>query len=133
MKVSGYLAKEIRCDLPRFAVMRKEEMERKIRAGEIKSLNRIKQEILSMKAAKGGIIASTWFLKGETTSVVKCQPTPGGSLAKRLKTALNPKGQKGRTHIVEAYAPSPVLDLGTCTSTCLIVTLHILLHFLFPY
>ena len=100
MKISGYSAKE-RFEAIRGAVLRKEEMERKLKAGEITSLNRNKEEIIRMKAAKGGLIASTWFLKGQTTSTIKCQPTPGGNLAKRLNKALNPEGKKERTHVVE--------------------------------
>ena len=81
--------------------MRVQEMKKKVIDGEIPSLNRSKDEILRKKAAKGGACAATWYLKGQTSRVVKCQPTPGGLLTKNLKKALNPDGCKERTHVME--------------------------------
>ena len=44
---------------------------------------------------------ATWYLKGKTSKVVKCQTTPGGLLTARLKKTLNPEGAKERVQIME--------------------------------
>ena len=64
IRVSGYSPTE------RFraiigAVMRHAEMERKVERGEIASLNRTRDEIVKSKAEKGGLTASSWYLKGK--------------------------------------------------------------------
>ena len=100
LRVSGYSEKE-RFDSIRGAVSRQEEMRRMVSEGEIPSLHRTRKEILQCKARKSGILASTWFLKGETSRSVKCHPTPGGRLAKLINKAMNPEGNRERTHIVE--------------------------------
>ena len=76
-------------------------MKRKVRDGGIESLNRSKSEILKAKESKGGVSSATWYLKGSTVSVTKCQPTPGGELASRLKKILNPRDSKDRIQVVE--------------------------------
>ena len=63
-------------------------MQRKVINGEIKSLFRSKDEILKTKVSKGGLSASSWYLKGKTERVMYCQPTPGGKLASKIKVAL---------------------------------------------
>ena len=81
--------------------MRTMEMLKKVSMGEIKSINRSKAEILRNKIEKGGLIASSWYLKGDTRKVISCQPTLSGILAKKLSKALNgDKGQK-RTLVTE--------------------------------
>ena len=82
-KESGYFPKE-RYDAIRGAYMRQEEMRRKVQDGEIRSLNRTRQEILRMKEEKGGLSSSTWFLKGKIANTIKCQAIPNGGLAKIL-------------------------------------------------
>ena len=56
MKMSGYSHKE-RYQAIRGAVMRQEEMKRKVEEGSIKSLHRDRREILASKAKKGGFQA----------------------------------------------------------------------------
>ena len=81
--------------------MRVREMRDKVKEGTIESINRSKEEILKAKKDKGGITAATWFLRGTTSKVTRCQPTPGGTLASKLKKCLNPKGSKERIQVVE--------------------------------
>ena len=100
LRISGYTPQE-RFHTIRGAIQRVEEMKRKVREGEIESLNRSKSEILRAKESKGGVTAATWYLKGSTVSVTKCQPTPGGELATRLKKTLNPKDSKEKIQVVE--------------------------------
>ena len=69
LRVSGYSHKE-RYECIRGAVMRYEEMCRKVEEGEIVSLNRDKAEIVNTKKEKGGLIASSWFLKGKTSRTI---------------------------------------------------------------
>ena len=88
LKESGYTPKE-RYDAIRGACMRQQEMVRQVQAGEIKSLNRSRQEIIQMKEQKGGLSSSTWYLKGRTSNTIKCQATPNGELAKHLTRNLN--------------------------------------------
>ena len=96
MRNSGYSASE-RYRAIREGVMRYEEMRRKLSNGEIQSLNRSKEEILRSKISKGGLSASSWYLKGKTERVMYCQPTPGGKLAKKLKVALKEVSKGART------------------------------------
>ena len=100
LRISGYSSKE-RYDTIRGAILRKKEMEKKVNTGEIKSLNRTRKKILMTKDAKGGGTAATWYLRGQTSSTIKCQPTPGGILASRLKKALNPETSKERVQVIE--------------------------------
>ena len=100
MKISGYSTKE-RYNTIRGAIMRVEEMRKQVKNGVITSINRSKEEILLAKKQKGGITSATWFLKGTTAKVTKCQPTPGGTLAAKLKKSLNPEGSKERIQVVE--------------------------------
>ena len=88
MRDSGYSEKE-RYDAIRGACMRHEEMLRKVREGDITSINRKRKEILQTKQDKGGLCAATWYLKGQTSNTVKCQATPQGFLAKELTKVLN--------------------------------------------
>ena len=81
--------------------VRVKEMERQVTTGEMKSMNRSRKEILAAKEAKGGATAATWYLRGQTSSTIKCQSTPGGILASRLKKALNPNGSKERIQVFE--------------------------------
>ena len=69
--------------------------------GELESLNRNKEQILRMKKEKGGLTASTWFLKGKTSSVITCQATPGGVLARSVKNILNMDPSKPRILVTE--------------------------------
>ena len=52
---------------------------------------------MNTKKEKGGLIASSWFLKGKTSRTITCQPTPDGELARRLDKALNKPDSKERT------------------------------------
>ena len=79
MKISGYSQKE-RYEAIRGAVMRQEEMKRKLEQGEIQSLHRGRREIQASKERKGGLQASTWYLRGQTARTVRCDPTPGSRL-----------------------------------------------------
>ena len=65
MRISGYSSAE-RFRAIRGGCMRFEEMKIKVNRGEIKSLHRSKDEILRTKIAKGGLVASSWYLKGKT-------------------------------------------------------------------
>ena len=76
LRISGYSPAE-RFHAIKGALARHEEMLRKLEAGEIKSLNRTREEIQARKQDKGGLTASSWFLKGDTVRVMTCQPTPG--------------------------------------------------------
>ena len=100
MRISGYSHKE-RFEAIRGAVMRFEAMKEMVSDGTMKSLNRDKLEISKSKADKGGNNSNTWFLKGKTSKVMKCQANPDGKLADMLKTALNPIGAKERVQVVE--------------------------------
>ena len=73
----------------------------KLNEGEITSLHRSRKEIEASKAKKGGVTASTWYLKGDIHRTVKCQPSPNGILAKELSKALNPVNTIERTLVVE--------------------------------
>ena len=66
MRMSGYTSME-RYQSIRGAVMRYEEMLKKVEDGEIPSLHRSKEDIIKTKKEKGGITASSWFLKGRTS------------------------------------------------------------------
>ena len=57
--------------------------------GSIKSVNRLKEEIIQSMIEKGGLLLSSWFLKGRTGSVISCQLSPGAFLARKLKEFLN--------------------------------------------
>ena len=100
MRISGYSQKE-RYEAIRGAVMRQEEMKRKLEQGEIQSLHRGRREIQASKERKGGLQASTWYLRGQTARTVRCDPTPGSRLCKSLNEALNPVGTTERTLVVE--------------------------------
>ena len=99
MQISGYSNRE-RLDAIRGAVMRFEEMCKKVDDGVIKSLHRDREEIIRSKILKGGYSASTWYLKNDTSATIRCAPTPGGELMKLLNSALNKEGCK-RTLIME--------------------------------
>ena len=64
--------------------MRHKSMIQRVVDGEIESVNRTKDEIIRTKREKGGLITSSWYLKGETDKVIPCQPTPGGILQSKL-------------------------------------------------
>ena len=74
---------------------------RKVDCGEIISLHRDRREIMASKEKKGGFQSSTWFLQGQTSKTVRCDPTPGSVLCKTLKKVLNPEGTQERTLVVE--------------------------------
>ena len=78
---SGYSPKE-RYNAIRGACMRQQEMDRMVLSGEIPSINRTRKDIMKMKEEIGGLTPSTWFLRGHTSSNIKCQATPGGSWPK---------------------------------------------------
>ena len=67
-------------------------MKKMVSDGVIPSLHRSRNEILLSKSKKKGIQASTWYLKDKTSRTIKCHPTPGGLLAKKINMALNPIG-----------------------------------------
>ena len=77
-------------------MIRLEQMNKMVAGREIASLNRGKEEIAKTKELKGSNSASTWYLKGKTCRVVKCQATPGCILTERLKDVSNPPGSKER-------------------------------------
>ena len=58
-------------------------------------------EIIEAKENRGGNSANTWYLRGNTSRVIKCQATPGRELAERLKNILNPLGSKERVQVME--------------------------------
>ena len=91
LRLSGYSYKE-RCETIRGAIIRHKEMEKKVKKGEIPSLNRTKREIQERKTEKGGITAGSWYLRGETVRVVTVQPIPGGRL-QRAVTEFNQQGK----------------------------------------
>ena len=69
--------------------MRQKEMQRKVKDGDIRSINRSRKEILKNKEEKGGLCSATWYKKGQVSNTLKCQATPQGSLAKELTKVLN--------------------------------------------
>ena len=85
----------------RGCVMRYKEMERKVKNGDIPSLNRDRTEILCAKTAKGGLMSMSWFLKGVTDRIITCQPTPGGELCRRLKECINGDVNRRRVLVQE--------------------------------
>ena len=91
---SGYGPKE-RLDAIKGAVQRQRKMVRMVQEGSIRSLHRTRQEILAKMTEKVEITSISWFLKGRTSKVVKCQATPGGALAKQIERNLN----KGTTSL----------------------------------
>ena len=101
MKVSGYDAK-YRYETIKGAVERHREMLRLAETGEI-NLFRTRREIKESKLERGGNSASSWHLKGETTSTVNIAATPGGILKRTLSEALEkikaPDG--GKTKVIE--------------------------------
>lgn len=85
--------------------MRHKEMRKKVEMGEIVSVNRTKDEIIRTKREKGGLTASSWYLKGETDKVITCQPTPGGILKSKLNKVMNPPGAERRILITCSFLP----------------------------
>ena len=100
LRISGYDNKT-RFQTIRGAIMRHNEMRKKVEMGEIVSVNRTKDEIIRTKREKGGLTASSWYLKGETDKVITCQPTPGGILKSKLNKVMNPPGAERRILITE--------------------------------
>ena len=96
---SGYSHEEISSH--KGAVMRNKKMLRKVRDGEIRSVKPTEDEILRTKIEKGELSATTWFLKGQTSKVVTCQPTPGGQLQQMLTKVFNPSGTKEQILVTE--------------------------------
>ena len=80
--------------------MRQEQMKRKIECKDIKSLHRDRKEIVTSKK-KRGFQSSTWFLQGQISRTIRCDPTPGSKLCKSLKEVLNSQGTKERTLVLE--------------------------------
>ena len=88
MRISGYSHRE-RYEAVRGAIMRYETMKKMVSDGVISSISRTREEIKAAKEAKGGCNTNTWYLKGNTSRVVKVQATPGGILADKVKESLN--------------------------------------------
>ena len=82
-------------------------MEQEGNRGERQSLYRNREEIVKAKEAKGGMSAATWFLSGSKRSVISCQVTPGGKLAKMLKDKIG-KTTNGDTRLVTEEGGIPV-------------------------
>ena len=97
MKISEYSESD-RFNSIRGSVMLHEEMIGKVLRGDIESINRTKAEILKNKMDKGGLTASSWYLKGDIRCVVSCQPSPGGILVKKISEVIN--GDIGRKRIL---------------------------------
>ena len=114
MRISGYSASE-RYRAIRGATMRYEEMKEKVRNGEIRSLNRKKEEIRASKTAKGGMTSSSWYLKGKTERVMYCQATPGGTLAAKLKKAVNEVANNDKKTLIVEEGGTPVLAFARKT------------------
>ena len=100
LRISGYSEIE-RYNTIRGAVMRWKEMNNKVKNRDIASVNRSKTEIKKAKLDKGGLTARTWYLKGNTDSVITVQPTPGGKLATDIKVAVNSDPRKRRIMVTE--------------------------------
>ena len=83
-------------------------MRDKVKNIEIVSLNRKKEEIVKEKAAKGGITASSWYLRGRTERVIYCQPSPGGKLASNIKKAVNSVSRNGAKTLVVEDGGTPI-------------------------
>ena len=62
MLVSGY-SEEERYNTIKGAIVRWEEMNNRVQSGEIESLNRFREQILSLKVTKM-VWPNTWYLKG---------------------------------------------------------------------
>ena len=87
LRLSGYSEKE-RYNNIKGAVTRHREMIREVETGERHSLYRTRDQILTAKDLKGGLSAASWFLGGETRSVISCHATPGGILADKIRKAV---------------------------------------------
>ena len=114
MRISGYSSSE-RYRAIRGAVMRFEEMKEKVARGEIKFLNRKKEEIITVKTAKGGMTSSSWYLKGKTERVMYCHATPGGELAANIKKAVNDVAANGKKTLVVEEGGTPVVAFARKT------------------
>ena len=101
MKISGYDS-SFRFDIINGAIKRHREFLDKAGRGEIK-FYRNRSEIKESKLIKGGNSASSWHLKGETTSTMNVAATPGGALKSKISEALRDvKGPDGgKTQIIE--------------------------------
>ena len=66
-------------------------------------LHRCQEDIINAKKNKGGRTASSWFLKGTTTSTLNVPITPASQLKSRIQNKLNnikgPDG--GKTLVLE--------------------------------
>ena len=87
LRISGYNAR-YRFNIIRGAILRMKEVRRKVAEGEWVCQYRDREAIAEAKSKKGGDAASTWFLKGTTTSTVTCAATPGSQLQQGIKEAL---------------------------------------------
>ena len=68
-----------------------------------RTLHRCQEDIRDAKSCRGGKTASTWFLKGTTTTTLSVPITPSSQLKSRIQKALtNTKGPDGgKTQVVE--------------------------------
>ena len=81
-------------------------MRNEVEPGERESLYRTRDQILAAKDIKGGLSAASWFLAGETRSVISYQATPGGVLADRIRKAVGvTKGGERRLVTEEGGVP----------------------------
>ena len=71
LRISRYTMEE-RFNYIKGAISRHSQMREEVENGVRQSMFRKKEEILRAKEAKGGHIASTWFLKGEVVSTISC-------------------------------------------------------------
>ena len=101
MRMSGY-GPRIRRDILKGTLDRSKTNEEEIRQG-LRKRFRNRAEIETGKQNATGKYKTTWFLKGEITSVMMVQPTQHGSLSKAVRDAIHGKRAPdgGLTKVVE--------------------------------
>ena len=101
MRVSGY-DEGYRYDIIKGAIERHRTIIDQARDGQI-MFYRNRNQIIQSKKEKGGNSASSWHLKGETTSTLNVAATPGGALKLCLSSALSDyrASNGGKTMVIE--------------------------------
>jgi hypothetical protein len=113
LRISGYNVR-YRFNILKGAILRYEEMRRLESVGEIENYYRNRKQMTQATIMKGGkASASTWFMRGETTSVLGTAATPASSLRDKLQEMLNtiPVAGGGRTKAIEASGAPIYLGL----------------------
>ena len=89
------------------AINRHRQMTKEVSEGNRESLFRTRKDIMKTKDDKGGLSAATWFLSGETRSVISCQATPDVKLAEMIREKIG-KASNGDRRLVTEEGGVPV-------------------------